>query len=177
VALWSRSADAPGEALKKARRMIGVGMAAGVAFTVILCAWALHSGGEMQTESEELASRIRSLQRQVQVARGAGTGSGPNALAQAWSAKEKAPSAVIMLEALSRALPDMAYLTDLNIEGPTLRITGLTSDGPSLIAPLESSGHFADVRFFAPTTRSPDGTLFRFYIEARIQPRLRVASQ
>jgi general secretion pathway protein L len=111
----------------------------------------------------------------VQVARGAGTGGGPNALAQAWSAKEKAPSAVITLEALSRALPDMAYLTDLNIEGPTLRITGLTSDGPSLIAPLESSGHFADVRFFAPTTRSPDGTLFRFYIEARIQPRLQVA--
>jgi general secretion pathway protein L len=53
----------------------------------------------------------------------------------------------------------------------------LTGDAPSLIAPLEASGHFADVRFFAPTTRNVDGARFRFYIEARIQPRLQVASQ
>jgi general secretion pathway protein L len=63
------------------------------------------------------------------------------------------------------------------MEGSTLRITGLTGHAPSLIAPLEASGHFADVRFFAPTTRNVDGARFRFYIEARIQPRLQVASQ
>jgi general secretion pathway protein L len=44
----------------------------------------------------------------------------------------------------------------------------LTSDAPALIAPLE--GTFAEVHFFAPTTRGPDGRLFWFHIEARVDP-------
>jgi len=79
-----------------------------------------------------------------------------------------------VLEALSRALPDAAYLTELHLDNTTLRMIGLASDAPSLIAPLERSGHFTDVHFFAPTTRGPDGSLFSFHIEARVVPRLDV---
>jgi general secretion pathway protein L len=96
---------------------------------------------------------------------------------RAWYAKETSPTAAIVLEALSRALPDGAYLTELRLENATLRMIGLASDAPSLIAPLEHSGHLTDVHFFAPTTRGPDGTLFRFNIEARVEPHFKIAEE
>jgi len=86
-------------------------------------------------------------------------------------------SGVIVLEALSRALPDSAYLTELRLEGEMLRIVGLANDAPALLAPLEQSGHLTNVRFFAPTTRGPDARLFRFYIEARVEPRIKIAEE
>jgi general secretion pathway protein L len=175
VPLWSRATDSPGESLARARRAIGAGLAACVLGTAAVSGWAVNASATMQAESEELALRLRALQRQVQGARAATARTGPNPLERAWAAKEAAPSAVITLEALSRILPETAYLTDLNIEGPLLRIIGLTSDAPALIAPLEASGHLTEVRFFAPTTRNAEGTHFRFHIEAKIQPRLEVA--
>jgi general secretion pathway protein L len=114
--------------------------------------------------------RFKALQRQMAELRS------PQALAslspqqRIWLAKEGAPAAVLMLEALSRALPDAAHLTEFRLESATLRMTGLTKDAPSLIAPLEQSGQLADVRFSAPTTRDADGASFRFHIEARVQP-------
>ncbi|HEX8168206.1 MAG TPA: PilN domain-containing protein [Beijerinckiaceae bacterium] len=174
VALWSAVLNAPGEGQSRARRAIAAGTAAFVGLSVALSAWAFTSGATIGSESEELASRIKALQRQVQGARAAASKAAPNPLEQAWAAKEAAPSAVITIEALSRVLPETAYLTELDVQGSTLRMIGLSTDAPSVIAPLEASGHLADVHFFAPTTRTADGTLFRFHVEARIQPRLEV---
>jgi general secretion pathway protein L len=84
---------------------------------------------------------------------------------------------VVLLDAVSSALPETAYLTELNLQGTTLRLIGQASDAPSLIGLLEASGHLTDVRFFAPTTRSADGVRFRFHIEARVQPRLELAAR
>jgi general secretion pathway protein L len=81
------------------------------------------------------------------------------------------------MEALSSALPETAYLTEFTLQGTTLRIVGQAAEAPALIQELERSGHVADVRFFAPTIRSADGTRFRFHIEARVQPRLEVAAR
>src|SRR5262249_8955527 len=92
---------------------------------------------------------------------------------RAWNQKETAPSGVMLLETLSQALPDNAYLTELTLQKSTLRIIGLTGDAPALIAPLE--GAFAEVHFFAPTTRGPDGQSFWFHIEARVDPQHAVA--
>jgi general secretion pathway protein L len=46
-----------------------------------------------------------------------------------------------------------------------------------LIAPLERIGQFAEVHFFAPTTRGPDGKLFWFHIEARVEPHIEVSER
>jgi general secretion pathway protein L len=51
-------------------------------------------------------------------------------------------------------------------------MVGLAEDAPSLIAPLERSGYFGQVRFAAPSTRGTDGSRFRFHIEGRVVPRL-----
>ena len=61
VVLWSRVEDAPGESLKRARWAIAAGVAACVAASAALTAWATASGGAMRAESEELSARIKSL--------------------------------------------------------------------------------------------------------------------
>ena len=83
--------------------------------------------------------------------------------------KHDAPSAVLVMETLSKILPDQTYVTELRLEGNKLRLTGITRDAPSLIGLIERSGRFTRATFFAPTTRSPSDTGDRFHIEAIIK--------
>ena len=172
VVLWSRLADTSPERLAGVCRQVGVAIAAAVIMSFGVSAWAVMSAASLGEESEEAMASARTLQRQIQ---GPTQMSMLNPRERAWFAKETSPTASIVLEALSRALPDGAYLTELRLEQETLRIIGLTNDAPSLIAPLERSGHLSDVRFAAPTARGPDGNLFRFNIEAHVEPHFRIA--
>ncbi len=176
VTLWSRLVDVSPDDLAHTCRRAGAGIAAAVAVSLGLSLWAITSAASLGGESEELAARVRTLQRQIQGPASRSVASlSPNE--RAWYAKETSPTATIVLEALSRALPDGAYVTELRLENATLRMIGLANDAPSLIAPLEHSGHLNDVHFFAPTTRGPDGTLFRFNIEARVEPHFKIAEE
>jgi general secretion pathway protein L len=176
VTLWSRLVDVSPEYLAHTCRRAGAGIAAAVMVSLGLSLWAVTSAISLGDESEEVAARVRTLQRQIQGPASRLVASlSPNE--RAWYAKETSPTAAIVLEALSRALPDGAYVTELRLENATLRMIGLATDAPSLIAPLEHSGHLNDVHFFAPTTRGPDGTLFRFNIEARVEPHFKIAEE
>jgi general secretion pathway protein L len=84
--------------------------------------------------------------------------------------KHEAPSSVIVLDALSRILPDHTYVTELRIEDNKVRVIGVTKDAPSLIGLIEKSGRFAKATFFAPTTQSVSESGEYFHIEADIQP-------
>ena len=174
VALWSRLADVPHETVERTHRQIGLAIVAIFLLSVGLSVWAFFSAASLRAESEEFAARSRTLQRQLQGSRTPQAFASLPPAERAWAWKESMPSTVIVLEALSRALPDTAYLTELHLDNTTLRMIGLASDAPSLIAPLQRSGHLTDVHFFAPTTRGPDGSLFRFHIEAQVVPRLEV---
>jgi Tfp pilus assembly protein PilN len=174
VTLWSRLADVTPEHLARTVRRVGAGVAAAVAASLALSLWAMSSAASLGGESEEVEARVKTLQRQIQGPAGQSLAS-LNPSERAWYAKETAPTAAIVLEALSRALPDGAYLTELRLENSTLRIIGLAKDAPSLIAPLEHSGHLTNVHFFAPTTRGPNETLFRFNIEAQVEPHFKIA--
>jgi Tfp pilus assembly protein PilN len=174
VTLWSRLADVTPEHLARTVRRVGTGVAAAVAASLALSVWAMTSAASLGGESEEVEARVKTLQRQIQGPAGQSLASlSPSE--RAWYAKETAPTTAIVLEALSRALPDGAYLTELQLENSTLRIIGLAKDAPSLIAPLEHSGHLTNVHFFAPTTRGPNETLFRFNIEAQVEPHFKIA--
>jgi general secretion pathway protein L len=84
--------------------------------------------------------------------------------------KHETPSSVIVIEALSRVLPDDTYLIELRILGDKLQIVGVTRDAPALIRLIEQTSHFTRATFFAPTTRSPSESGEHFSIEAHIEP-------
>src|SRR5215468_1035073 len=168
VTLWS---DGTREDATRFRNRIAAGIAATIVISVALSAWAVTSAQSLREESDAVEARSKTVQRQIAAARS------PQALAslspqqRLWGARETSPAAVVLLEALSRTLPDAAYLTELRLENATVRMVGLAKDAPALIAPLEQSGQLADVRFAAPTTRDADGVSFRFHIEARVEPK------
>ncbi len=83
--------------------------------------------------------------------------------------KSDEPAIMILIEALSRALPDSAYLTDLEIEGREVRIAGKSANATALITILEESPQFENVRFSAPTTREPTETIETFSIIANAE--------
>jgi general secretion pathway protein L len=175
VPLWSRTADGSAAMLRRARLASGAAVLAIVAASVGASAWAVISAGAASAKSQALGGRVKTLQRQAIAPAGIPVAAGSPERVWAW--KAGAPSAVVLIEALSSALPDTAYLTEFTLQGTTLRLVGQAADAPALIQALERSGHLADVRFFAPTTRAADGTRFRFHIEARVQPRLEVAER
>src|SRR5215467_3408369 len=169
VSLWSRTLRGS-KTPAGLRQVIGGAVAALIMLTTLTCGWAMVSVASIASESEQVMEQTNALERQM---RGRRT---PQALAslspteRAWRLKEISPSALILFEALARALPDSAYLTELTLDRMALRIVGFTTDAPSLIAPLERSGHLSEVHFFAPATRAADGRHFRFSIEAKVEP-------
>lgn len=174
VTLWSRLATLTGPELVQMHRRIGASIAAAVFFFVAISVCELISAVSLRAQSEDAESTTKALLHQVEGGRSAGSLQPPE---RAWFEKESTTTATIALEAISRALPDAAYLTELHVERSTLRMIGLAADPPSLIAPLEKSGHLAEVHFFAPTTREADGGLYRFHIEAQIKPHATIGAE
>jgi len=175
VTLWSQLIDVSPEYRARTRRDIGIGIAATVSACVALSLWAVVSAGLIRGRSEDVAVRIDTLRRQLQAPMTLQNAASLPPGEREWYEKETLPSAVIVFETLSRALPDTAYLTELNLQNATLRIVGLTSDAPPLIASLEHSGSLTGVHFFAPTTREADGKHFRFHVETHVEPHVNFA--
>jgi general secretion pathway protein L len=96
------------------------------------------------------------------------------AVANLSALKRATPAGVLVLESLSRTLPDDTYLTELRIADGKVQIAGLTRDAPALIGLIEQSRQFTRATFFAPTTREATDSADRFHIEAAIEPKLTV---
>lgn len=87
------------------------------------------------------------------------------------------PSPLIVLEVLSRLLPDTVWLTDVRLSGRELVIAGMAEDSSALIPLLEGASELARARFQTPSTRIRVSTsaggereLERFAISAEVDP-------
>jgi hypothetical protein len=82
------------------------------------------------------------------------------------------PDPLEVLSAVSRILPQDAYLTHLTVSGGEWELNGLARDAARLVPELEGSDSFTDVRFRSATTRVfvRGETLERFSIVFRHVP-------
>jgi general secretion pathway protein L len=164
IKVWEQKGQSAGEIGRTRRALViilaVVGIAAGIAFAADVGA-----GVFLTAQQDELARQISGIRSAANVARGSIITT-QHSLEQR---KHEAPSSVLVLDTLSKILPDQTHVTELRLEGNRLRLTGITRDAPSLIGLIERSGRFTRASFFAPTTRSPLDTGDRFHIEAIIK--------
>ncbi len=139
--------------------LLSAGLAAAASLLV-----AAYFGSSLQSEQQELQHRISQRRAALRLDPNAG-GSTLSLLAKR---KQTTPSSVMVLEAVSRVLPDSTYVTELRIEGDKVQVVGMTKDAPSLIRLMEQSPQFTRATFFAPTTRAQNEPGERFHIEAHI---------
>ncbi|WP_454918099.1 PilN domain-containing protein [Xanthobacter sediminis] len=168
--------QAAGQAAAGARlRSALVGVLAGAALlataALVVSDFAARS---LDEELEGIQQTIAATRRQLMAARD-GQGAGGSALRALEQRKREVPAAVLVLEDLSRVLPDDTYVTDLQLDAgqvPSgqLRIAGISAAPADLIRLMEQSGRFTQATFVAPTTPQPDGHGARFDIEARLAP-------
>ena len=146
-------------------RTLRAALLSAAAAAAILLLAGLYFGDSYDTEQQQLTQRIS--QRRAALRLGADGGSAVGLLAKR---KQSSPSTVVVLEALSKALPDGTYVTELRIDGDKVQVVGMTQDAPSLIRLIEKSPQFARATFFAPTTRAQNAPGEQFHIEAHITP-------
>ncbi len=82
---------------------------------------------------------------------------------------ERADS-VLLLDTLTKALPDDTYLGTLDVTGLRVRIVGLTTNAAALMQSLGAQDGFRDVRAPVPAVRNPGSTLENFNIELQLDP-------
>jgi general secretion pathway protein L len=138
--------------------LLGAGLAAAISLAI-----SAYVGSALDAEQQELQHRI--AQRRAALRIDQPGGSAETLLAKR---KQSSPSSVMVLEAISRVLPDTTYVTELRVEGDKMQVVGLTQDAPSLIKLMEQSPQFTRATFFAPTTRAENEPGERFHIEAHI---------
>lgn len=152
-----------GSAINLSRLLRAILLAAGVAAAASLAINA-YLGGSLQSDLDELQRRISQRRAALRV----GTDGGTAGLGLLAKRKQTTPSSVMVLEALSRALPDTTYVTEFRIEGDKVQLVGMTQDAASLIRLIEQSPQFTRATFFAPTTHAANEAGERFHIEAHI---------
>jgi general secretion pathway protein L len=139
--------------------LLGAGVAAAISLLI-----STYLGSEYSAEQQELQQKIAQRRAALRINR---TDGAETLLAKR---KQSSPSSVMVLEAISRVLPDTTYVTELHVEGDKMQVVGLTQDAPSLIKLIEQSPQFTRATFFAPTTRGQNEPGERFHIEAHITP-------
>jgi general secretion pathway protein L len=164
IPVWFQRSDL--DADQRLRRYLAIGFGVSVlGFLLSFGAW-LVAGGYYDSHERELQDQIQRRRAELMQQ----TGSALERAVQSLQARKRTnPSAVLVIEDLSKALPDDAHLTELRIEDGKVQMVGLAHDSAALIRLIEQSGQFSKATYFAPTVRTPNGDE-TFHIEARPEP-------
>ncbi|WP_375462389.1 PilN domain-containing protein [uncultured Methylobacterium sp.] len=104
------------------------------------------------TDLREAEESLASLRAKLSARSGPGT-SRERALIEA---KRPESAALVLIDRLSRALPDNTVLRELDIDPARIRLVGRSADAPALIARLEAEAQLRNLRFAAPVIRDAD---------------------
>jgi len=168
VKVWEQGSSVTKNTQRIRHALVVTLAAAGITTAVAVAANAILTTN-LTGQQDELANRISVARSAAGAPRTSASGSVTKSERALEQRKHDAPSSVLVLETLSKILPDQTYVTELRLEGNKVRLTGVSRDAPSLIGLIEQSGYFTRATFFAPTTRAPSAAGDRFHIEAVIK--------
>lgn len=165
--------------IKRTEKRIHAALAVSLAASLAVASFGIYEVWNRRTENSELVARIASAEARVADIKRLNDENRALREQRERLAKRKIddPAVILLIEALSRALPDTAYLEELEIHGRETRIVGKSADPTGLITLLENTPEFEDVRFSAPTTREQGETLGTFSIVGRAQGGSQVEAQ
>ncbi len=169
IKVWEEEAHDVKETGRIRKALVIVLAAAGIAAAVSLGANSILRTS-LIAQQDDLARQIAGIRAAEGVAGKDALGSISAARRILERRKHDTFPTVLVLDTLSKILPDHTHVTELRVEGNKLHLTGITRDAPSLIGLIEGSGRFTRATFFAATTRSPSDPGDIFHIEAIIQP-------
>jgi general secretion pathway protein L len=153
--------------LNRAQTIARLAAGALLLFSTSIIGWTSVVHWSLVTEVDDLDQAI--VSREALLRHGSQAENGANR-DDLQSRKKRIAAVVVVLDALSAALPEDTYLTDLNLESGRLRISGFSAQATELVPLLEHAGHFANASFYAPTTRVSGRQADRFSIEASVLP-------
>jgi general secretion pathway protein L len=133
-------------------------------FTYLIWSWQEATDALAVAESSEA-----NLRKQIG-ARGGPDTPASRDLRAILSRKQAQPPVVLTLDALSGALPDDTWLTDLQLADGQLRVSGTSQSVADLVPAVQNSPVFADATFFSPTTRLANNQGDRFHLQMRLVP-------
>jgi len=151
------------------RRKIGLAALAAATIVIVAFGGLLWQCSSIEAEIAELDHQI--AEQKAILAASRRRGPEDDATARLRALRATRPRAVELLDALSRTLPDHAYLTDLRLEKDRLQISGVTRQSADLVPALEQSHNFINVAFFAATTRLENSDADRFHLEMQLGAR------
>ena len=83
-------------------------------------------------------------------------------------AKNNHPAMVVLLEEITRVMPEDTYLFRFEVREQAVSLQGSSKSASALISILEQSPYLADARFASPVTREGKNGRERFHISARL---------
>ncbi len=167
VELMQLEADPIGKTAARLNAALG----ALVLCSLAICAFGIYQVWDLEAQYSELDGKIAAVTSRVEEVKRLNDENTKFKEQRERLAKRKIdyPPVMTLIEALSRSLPDTAYLDELEIHDSEARIVGKSADPTGLIGTLESTPEFEDVRFAAPTTREDGQTLGTFSIVGKLQ--------
>lgn len=157
--------------VSKAAHRLNVAFGALLACCLVVFAFGAYRLWDLQAQYDDLDTKVATIITRVDEVKQLNEENTKIKDQRERLAKRKIDNRPVMelIEALSRALPDTAYLDEFEIHDNEARIVGKSPDPTGLIRTLESTAEFEDVRFAAPTTREDGEKLDTFSIIGRIQ--------
>jgi len=90
--------------------------------------------------------------------------------AQYVAERKAQPSLVATLAALTDALPDGTWATDVQFDAGTIHVQGYSHTAAQLVPALDRSGRFSNATFTAPLVRNDQDGTDRFELTAKVRP-------
>jgi general secretion pathway protein L len=84
-------------------------------------------------------------------------------------AKRQTPLITVILDELTRVLPDDSWVYQLDIRGPEIRVAGYSSTASNLIGLIDESPSFRTPAFRSPVTKDPRSGLERFNLSFQLE--------